>query len=322
MRRRATIARWTGAGSIADLKSSVEHILGVEGLRGDVERLGDSLIVSGPEPARTCSIFGHLPGVSWLAAGYAVHGTAERSAAVGELARRYLRRGGTFSVEAEVTTGTPASDLEGALTSHILDLKRARVSSSSPQVMFRAALDDEGGAVGIELSHGPGGVPTGRDGATCLISGGRHSSVMAWQAVLMGYRVRLVHASDGDDGLLAAASLYSELSFRSDPRWLSLVVVEGGEVVKALRGAPPKRRDPVFCGLTAPARGGAWLAEAGAESPLYLLSEEWFDSEFKKLGVREWRSALDRSASGPTKAVVGSFGGRRADVSEVLDGLS
>ncbi|MDG6917218.1 MAG: hypothetical protein JRM85_06475 [Nitrososphaerota archaeon] len=322
MRRRATIARWTGVGSIADLKSSVGHILEAEGLRGDVERVGDSLIVSGPEPARACSVFRHLPGVSWLAAGYAVHGTAERSSAIAELAGRYLRRGRTFSVQAEVTIGTPASDLEGALISQILDVKRARVSSSSPQVMFRAALDDEGGAVGVELSHGPGGVPTGKEGATCLISGGRHSSVMAWQAVLMGYRVRLVHASEGDDSLLAAASLYSELSFRSDPRWLSLLVVGGGEVVEALRNVVPKRRDPVFCGLRAPASGAAWLAQAGAESPLYLLSEEWFDFEFQKLGVREWRSAPERSVRGPTKAVVRSFGGRRADVSEVLDGLS
>ncbi|MCL4355708.1 MAG: hypothetical protein JRM79_04410 [Nitrososphaerota archaeon] len=322
MPRRATIARWAGSGSIADLQSSAEHMLGAEGIRGEVERLGSSLVVSGPEPARACTLFRHLPGVSWLAAGYAVHGAAELSTAAGELARRYLRGGGTFAVEAEVTTGAAASDLEGALTSHVLDLKGARVSSSSPRVTFRAALDTAGGAVGVELCRGPGGVPTGRNGASCLVSGGRHSSVMAWQAVLMGYRVRLVHAAEGGDGLLAAAELYSELSYRSDPRWLSLSVIEEGQVWQGLRRLSPGGRDPVFCGLTASTGRSTWLAETGAASPLYLLSTEWFDSEFKKLGIRECRSAPDRGPARPAKIVVKSFGGRRADVSEVLDGLS
>ncbi|MDG6991596.1 MAG: hypothetical protein JRM99_09325 [Nitrososphaerota archaeon] len=322
MARRATIVRWVGSGSIADLQSSAEHMLGAEGIRGDVERFGSSLVVSGPEPARACTLFRHLPGVSWLAAGYAVHGAAELSTAAGELARRYLRGGGTFAVKAEVTTGVAASDLEGALTSRVLDSKDARASSSSPRVMFRAALDAAGGAVGVELCRGPGGIPTGRSGASCLVSGGRHSSVMAWHAVLMGYRVRLVHAAEGGDGLLAAAGLYSELSFRSDPRWLSLLVIEEGQVWRALRKRSPGGRGPVFCGLTASTGRSAWLAETGAASPLYLLPPEWFDSEFKKLGVRECKSAPDRGPGGPAKSVVKSFGGRRADVSEVLDGLS
>ena len=174
--------------------------------------------------------------------------------------------------------------------------------------------------MGVELAPGPGGVPTGNDRASCLVSGGRHSSVLAWQAVLMGYRVRLVHAREDDEALIAVAELYSELSFRSDPRGLSLTVVEGKPDTQALRRLASRGEDPVFAGLTAPRGRATRLSESGAVSPLYLLSEEWFDSEFKKLGIRESKSAMDWGTGKGTKAK--SFGGKRAGVSEVLDGLS
>ncbi len=321
--RRATILRWTGSGSLADLQSSVEHIMGLEGLKGKAKRSGNSLVVAGPEPARTCSVFRHLPGVSWLAAGYAVEGSFGLAAAAEELAKRYLRRGGRFGVEAESAGGPAASDIAGAVTSHLLDAaKGARASPQPPRTTFRVAVDASGGAAGVELSRGPGGIPTGRDRASCLVSGGKHSSVMAWQAVLMGYRVRLVHAVEDDEGLLAAARLYSELSFRSDPRGLSLTAIEGGPAARLLRGFASEADGPVFCGLTAKKALADWPPESGVTMPLYLLSEEWFDSEFRGLDLEARESALGWGKGGTTKARSKSFGGRRADVSEVLDGLS
>lgn len=321
MPRRATIIRWAGSGSVVDLLSSVGHVMRLEGLKGELRRSGNSLVLAGPEPARTCTVFRYLPGVSWLAAGYAVGGASELAGVAEELAKKYLRRGGRFSVEAESAGGQAASDLAGAVTSHILDAVKGVRVSNPPDRRFRVAMDASGGAAGVELSRGPGGVPTGRYEASCLVSGGKHSSVLAWQAVLMGYRVRLVHAVEDDDGLLASARLYSELSFRSDPRGLSLTAIEGGPAAQLIREFASEADGPVFCGCTA-TRTRADAPLENVVSPLYLLPEEWFDAEFRALGFAGKESALGWGKAGAVKSKSRSFGGRRADVSEVIDGLS
>ncbi len=316
----ATILRWTGRGSVDDLQSSVSFLLAENDLRGKVTRIGQSIVIEGPEPLGVASLIGHLPGVAWVAAGASGGSVSELAVAAEKLARNYLGRGDRFSVEAEGTGGAIASDLAGSIVARILGAARgSRVSSDSPKVRFRAAMDRGKGAVGVEVMAGPGGVPTGKDSVTCFVSGGRHSSVLAWFAVLQGFRVRLVHVSAGDERLQAVARLYSELSHRSDPRWLALEVLDGDTVPGAL-SRHAESGEPVFAGVSAtvgekPGRIPKVL------TPLFLMPEERFRMEFDSLGIKEADSPVNWKASRRGSPSARRFGGKVADVSGVLDGL-
>jgi len=316
---RTTILRWTGKGSLDDLRSSVAYILGVEGIRARVSNLGDSVILVGPEPLRLAALVGNMPGVSWVAAGFTAHSHQELSGAARKLAKRYLRKGDRFFVEAEGTAGVLASDISGIVTSVLLDgAKGSRVSSDSYKVRFRAAFDGVNGVAGVEVRRGPGGAPTGREQVVCFVSGGIHSSVIAWEAVLHGFKVRLVHAKYSEESLRAVARLYSELSYRADPRGLSLEVLEGESVSGALSRYAGSFKGKVFGGFTPGAQGRQLLKVL---SPLYLLSEEEFASEFIALGIKSFDLPEDWDREGEGKRLVRRFAGRRADVSGVLDGI-
>ena len=316
---RATILRWTGKGSLDDLRSSVAYVLGVEGVKAHVSKFGDSVTLVGPEPLRLAALLGNMPGVSWLAVGLTAHSIRELSVAARELAGRYLRKGDRFAVEAEGTGENVASDISGIVTSAVLDgAKGSRVSSESPRVRFRAAFDAVNGVVGVEVRKGPGGAPTMREQVACLVSGGLHSSVVAWEAVLQGFKVRLVHARYSEESLRAVARLYSELSYRADPRGLSLEVIEGEPVGLALSRYAGSFSGKVFAGYT-PGAQGRQLPKV--LSPLYLMSEEKFASEFEALGIKSFDTPEDWERETEGKRLVRRFAGRRADVSDVLDGM-
>jgi hypothetical protein len=315
------LLRWTGRGSLADLESSTAFVLKERRIKGKVWKAGNSLVVEGPEPLRATTVIEHMPGIAWTAAGFVVRDFRDLGAVSGDLARKYLRSGERFSVETDVTSGVIGSDVSGAVTSGVLEaVKRARVSLEAPKVKFRAAFDGGKGVVGVQVSSGPGGTPTGKDSAVCLVSGGMHSSVVAWTAVLDGFRVHLVHAMLNEDSLLAVARLYSELSFRADPRWLELTVTEGGSVAKSLAEFATDSR-PVFGGFHHSAAEVPAPLRGIAVAPLYLLPEELFLSEFRSLAVKEDRSKADWRTTKGGRASARRFGGTVADVSEVLDGL-
>jgi hypothetical protein len=317
---RTTILRWTSRGSLDDLRSSVAYILGVEGVKARVSRLGASVTLAGPEPLRLAALFGNMPGVSWVAVGLTASSHRELSLASRELAQRYLRKGDHFFVEAEGTTGVSSSDISGIVTSAVLDTSRgSRVSSESPRVRFRAAFDGGNGVVGVEVRRGPGGTPTGKEQVACLVSGGMHSSVVAWEAVLQGFRVRLVHAKYSEESLRAVARLYSELSYRADPRGLSLEVLEGGSVGWELSRCASSFKGKVFAGYT-PGALGRQLPKV--LSPLYLMREEKFLSEFETLGIQGFDAPEDWDRGGKGKRRAMTLVGRRADISGVLDGMA
>jgi hypothetical protein len=306
---------------LSDLVSSVAFILRQSRLRAHVVEVGGAVAVVGPEPLGVATLVGHMPGVSWVAAGDSGNTLGELSKSAGVLARMYLRKGDGFSVEAEGGGGVAASDVGGSVTSKVLDsVKGARASAASPKVRFRAAFDGRKGVVGVQVTMGPGGVPTGREVATCLVSGGVHSSVTAWFAVLQGFGVRLVHAKLDDDSVMAVARLYSELSHRADPRLLSLEVLEGGSARGAIASRIDGYKGKVFAGFSRADRGEGSLG--WALSPLYLLTEEWFQGEFEGLGLNPHRAKTEWDKQTPGKNRVLKFGGRTADVSGVLDGLA
>jgi len=288
-------------------------------VRAHVSKLGDSVTLVGPEPLRLAALVGNMPGVSWVAVGFTARSRHELSAAAGKLAKKYLRKGDRFSVESEGTAGVLASDISGIVTSALLDgAKGSRVSSDCPKVRFRAAFDGEHGVAGVEVRRGPGGASMGREQVACFVSGGIHSSVVAWQAFLHGFQVRLVHAKYSEESLRAVARLYSELSYRVDPRALSLEVLEGESVGDALSRYAGSFKGKVFAGYT-PGAQGRHLPKV--LSPLYLMSEEEFASEFMTLGMKSFELPEDWDREMEGKRLVGRFAGRRADVSCVLDGM-
>ena len=318
---RAAILRWTGRGDFAHLRGSVEHVLKVHGDRGRVSALGESVVVYGSHPIGVAALVRFMPGISWVAAGFAARSQGDLAKAGADLAKLYLRRGDRFHVLSEGTGGAVASDAGGAVTSRILDsVKGVRVSEESRK-KFRVAADGVGGVVGVEVGPGVGGVPTGREVATCLVSGGVHSSVCAWTAALAGYRVRMVHAKENDRSVLAVARLYSELSNRIDPRGLSLEVLEGAGAAGMIARHATKLHGKVFGGFT-PGHTAPRRLQGVVWAPVYLLPEERFAALFESLGVKGAEAAAaEWDEERPPRYSVRSFSGGPADVSGVLDGL-
>jgi adenylyl- and sulfurtransferase ThiI len=285
-------------------------------------RSGKSIVIEGREPIGVAAMLGHTPGVSWIAAGLVSRSFKELLKDSATLAKVYLKRRNKFSVEAEGNGGVEKSDVEGAVTSKILEsVKGARASREGRAIRFRAALDGSKGVVGVEVASGPGGAPTGDEGVVCLVSGGLHSSVVAWMCLLNGYKVTLVHAELNQRSVLEAARLYSELSHRTYPRGLELQVLKGKSPPGELNRVARSSKLPVFGGFHRGAPGPKFLG-GRVVSPLYVLSEERFESEFEALSLQGYDAKMkwDNLVGGDMK--VKSFGGVTADVSEVVDGLA
>jgi adenylyl- and sulfurtransferase ThiI len=320
--KNVALVRWTGRGSLTDLRSSVDSLLLASKVRARVRIEGGSLVVVGPEPTYLAALLHNTPGVAWVAAGLVVQSLREAAKASGLLAGRYLRRGQAFSVEAEGRGGVVTGDVGGIVTSGILEsVKGARVSIESPKVRFRAAFDGKKGVVGVEVKRGPGGVSMGTRWATCLVSGGVHSSVLAWAALLMGYRVRLVHLKAGDGALRAVSRLYSELCRRVDPRGLRLEVIEGAALSEELANYLAKSNGQAFGGFHSTKGTVPSPLRGTVDAPLYLMPDEVFISEFVSLGVRADDMESQWSSTRGSNFTVAAFEGWAEDVSAVLDGL-
>jgi adenylyl- and sulfurtransferase ThiI len=320
--KNAALVRWTGRGSVIDLRSSADYLLRASHIKARVRVEGGSIVVEGPGPVSVAAMLQNMPGVAWVAAGLAVGSLGEAAKASRLLAGVYLRRGQTFSVEAEGGGGALASDLGGMITSGILEfVKGAHVSIASPKVRFRAAFDGEKGVVGVEVKRGPGGVSMGREWATCLVSGGMHSSVVAWAALLMGHRVRLVHIMAGDEGLRSVARLYSELCRRVDPRGLRLEVIEGAGQSEELAKYLAKSSGKAFGGFHS-TKGSVPIPFRGTvEAPLYLMPEEVYFSLFESLGVKAGETEAQWTSKPGSSFLIKAFDGWAEDVSAILDGL-
>jgi len=291
-------------------------------VKGTVIRSGESVLVEGPEPAGVASLFSKMPGVGWIAVGFAAASFKELAAASASLARRYLKRGDRFVVAAHTSGGVSEADVSGAVASAALEaVKGARIDEQKPKIKLRGTFDGSRGAVGVELSDGPGGVPIGSDEAACLASGGRHSSVLCWMALLSGYRVRMVHAKVSDESLRAVARLYAELSHRVDPSGLHLEVLVGGDAAPMLLGYMRKVKGTIFGGFHS-GRGQFPRALKGkVGAPLYLLPEESFVREYEGLSLKEYDSELSWRSRTTKRPEITRFGGVRADINRVLDGL-
>ncbi|MGA2665881.1 MAG: hypothetical protein ABSF83_13155 [Nitrososphaerales archaeon] len=333
--RPASILGWTGNGSLEDLARTAVGKLG-EG--ATLERGARSLVVRGVDPVAAAHRLDRLPGVAWIAAGYDFEGLDRGVARLSSLASSYLGDGGSFRVTAEVGAGAGVEegDVLMEATSALLKAKKgAHLDEKDPSVWFRMVLTRKGrGVCGVQLREGPGGVPTARGmAATCLVSGGYHSAVVAWMAALSGYSLALVHSRDGDDGSLRqVARLYAELSHRMDPAALGLRVLggkgtPGGRLVAWLGTA----RGEVFAGAHPECRGEEGLRALRRRRPsivfpLFLLQEAEVGSKLRGLALGQRAGdgspTLDLTGrGGGDRPTVRTFGGVESDQNAVLDSI-
>jgi hypothetical protein len=311
---------WTGRGKVAELRASVESILENRRRNGRIWSSGNSVLVEGPDPMGTAATLGRIPGVSWVAVGHAFPSMKEAGTTAGLLAKRYLKRGDRFAVAGEGTAGATGADLAGAVTSGILDAVRGTRVSESARLTFRAASDGSRGVVGVQVMEGPGGTTTGETWASCLVSGGVHSAVVAWCALLMGYRVRLVHVQTSEHSLLAVARIYAELSHRAGPNSLKLEVKVGG-TIKLLAEHLAAVGGKAFGGFRASRDPAPIGLSKVVSAPLYLMPEEEFSRIFESLGVNADDSVADWNSTAADGFQLKEFAGWADDVSAVLDGL-
>lgn len=298
-------------------------MLRLEKARAMVGRCGGSVIVEGGNPVGTAILFRYMPGVSWIAVGAQADSLGEMGQGAARLARVYLRQGDRFSVAAESDEAeTVASDIAGVVSSAVLgEVKGVRMDEGNPKVRFRAVYGRRMGAVGVELRPGPGGTPTGDANADCFVSGGMHSAVVAWHALLSGLGVRLVHVKVSEESLRAVARLYAELSNRVDPRRLSLEIMEGGSVLAAFSTRARGTTDPLFAGFHAECGGVPRSVPRLVQAPLLLATEEEFELSHSALSVGKFVAREDWLEEKRREGTWKSFGGARTDMHGVLDGL-
>jgi hypothetical protein len=326
----SALLRWTGFGALGDLERSVSNVLAGRGF--SVARVGETIAVLGGEPATAAMYCAHLPGVAWIGLGYASEGGLEALLrSLQALGERYLKRNSRFGVQVEVTRAKSLrGDVTGAANSRLLGLRRGtRIDERNPELIFHVALDGNQGVAGVEIRRGVGGVPTSTAKASCLVSGGMHSSVVAWMAVLAGFSVELVHLRTSEESVVEAGRLYSELSHRIDPTRLKLTLLTGsknspesGVLAAWLKGR--REESLVFAGYHLECRReSGWRGVAGVVYPLLLFPEPEFKRVFNSLGLTGYfeSNGLLRGIreSVPSEYKVASFGGARADLHQVVD---
>src|SRR3989441_948850 len=327
----SALLRWTGFGALADLERSASNVLAGRGFR--VVRVGETIAVLGGEPATAARHCAHLPGVVWIGLGYTSEGGPEALlASLQALGERYLKRNSRFGVQVEVTgSKSLRGDLIGAANSRLLGLRRGtRIDERSPELIFHVSLDGNQGVVGVEIGRGVGGVPTSTAKAFCLVSGGMHSSVVAWMAALAGFSVELVHLRTSEESVVEAGRLYSELSHRIDPTRLKLTLLTGSKnQPNGVLAAWLKKtggESPVFAGYHLECRReSSWRGVVGVLNPLLLFPEPEFKRVFNTLGLTGYFESnglvTGTGESEPSAYRVASFGGARADLHEVVDSV-
>jgi hypothetical protein len=326
----ATIVGWTGNGELGDLERTVAAKLAVK--RSEVVAGTRSLVVKDVDPIAAARRLAHLPGVSWIAVGYEFGDFEGCMENVATLASRYLAKGASFSVSAHVERSrrTDGDVILEANSRILCAVKGITISERNPKFRFRVLMVGDSGACGVELKEGAGGVPTSVEPRVyCLVSGGYHSAVMAWMASLSGFSVTLVHARAGDEPLRQVARLYSELSYRTDPATLELLVLKGnGDAGDRLRAWLDRSKGKVLAGSHPECRGHGALRTFGEMPPvlipLLLVQESEVKAKLRDLGLKEKSEdgAMALKASSKRgKYTTKSYGGKEADHNTVLDSI-
>jgi hypothetical protein len=329
MLKPAAMVGWSGAGRFEDLERTVVRKL--RSARKATDHIDGTMLVTAEDPVVVARQLAFLPGVAWISVGYRFSGNQDYLKTLELLAKRYLSKRKTFRISAQVVgSELTAGDVVLAGNSALLSsVTRAKVDERRPNVKFRVCIEGVRGACGVEIRAGTGGVPTRDDWVSCLVSGGERSSSLAWMAALSGFSLRLVHSKTGEAALRHVAKLYSELSFRIDPRCVELVVLDGGKNAAGRIGRwLGDSKMTAFAGMR-PARSDA-LTEFARRFPnlilpLILVQDEAIRAVYRSLGLGP--ASKDSRSGGLTLKSLQArspysekrFGGVQADSNTVID---
>jgi hypothetical protein len=130
----------------------------------------------------------------------------------------------------------------------------------------------------------------------------------------------MVHVKVNEESVRAVAKLYAELSTRVDPASVAVAVLVGEEPGKVVNWVGRGGGGPAFVGSHAGCSNIQRIS-GRMTAPLYLAPEEWFRSEMSGLSLKPYEARLDWTNRSAPPIETLTFGGSRADVSGVLDGL-
>ena len=322
---------WSGAGRFDDLERTTLRKL--TSTRRAANHINGTLLVTAEDPVHVARQLAFLPGVAWISVGYRFGRNKDYLNTLEHLAKGYLSTRKKFKISAQVVgSGQIAGDVVLAGNSALLSsVPRAKVDERSPDVRFRVCIEGTRGACGVEIRAGPGGAPTGGDWVSCLVSGGERSSSLAWMAALSGFSLRLVHSRTSEAALRHVARLYSELSFRMDPRCVELLVLDGGNNLAGRIGSwLSESKTTAFAGIR-PEPSAALVEFAkrfpNLVLPLILVQDDAIRAVYRSLRIGP--PTKDGRASGLTlkSLQAGSaysekrFGGVQADSNTVIDAI-
>ena len=120
----------------------------------------------------------------------------------------------------------------------------------------------------------------------------------------------------------AVARLYAELSNRVDPAKLSLLVSDQGSVMPVLKKIGRRSGHPPLAGFHSQCGTLPRVLESKIDAPLYLLTEEEFETSYAGLSLLSFASRASWRHEKVGTPSWKFFGGARTDMHGVLDGLS
>ena len=176
---RAAILGWTGRGKLTDLQSTTESLLKENRVSARTSAAGHLLVVTGVEPLRGAAV---PPISAWGELDCSrLRGGPPEGTGIGVRKAGKIVPQAWFKVQGRGRGDGGRNTLRrgGGCDRRVLDeVRGTRTSLESPRVRFRASFDGAGGAVGVEVSDGPGGVP--QEGIWWCVSSPEESIVLFW----------------------------------------------------------------------------------------------------------------------------------------------
>ncbi len=313
MKERAVIAFLTGRGSTERASERIRNSVG----KRDVLQMGKVAVLRNSSAIDAYRI-SKLPGIMWTAYGFISKGESIIRDAV-DLASNFIRKKRSFSVI--VAEDNPEfSDIKMSIEGSILSkFQKKKINEKKPDLTFILSGAGKGYAFGLKLYEGVGGSMQGEEIVTCIVSGGMHSSVVAWLSCLSGKGVRIVHSLASTHSLYSVARLYERLSAMSDPTLVELRVLKGEGREEDVLYSWLEDNGPAFSGNHVECSSKLFSEKVIA--PAYILPEEVFAKYLREMRLPNFERRVGEGGR-YVKYKELSFGGRSANMHEVIDSLS
>lgn len=310
------IASINGEFEKKELRDAIRKIIGREPFL-----VGSTIVIN------SCSItegyrISMLPGVRWVAVGK-VEKKDNLPAIAVELAANYLTKRRTFMLYAERDSPEEVYDMKIKIEGDILSkLKNKKINEKKPDVVFVLTKQDNQYAFGVKIYDGVGGIIQSKERiASCLVSGGIHSSVLSWFCCLSGYSLKMIHCYSGTYALYSVAKLYEKISSMSNPEMLELELVYGkSKTENLLFSLVQESKTALYSGNHSSCSGEVFFERV--QAPLFFMPEELFISYSEKLGIKDKSKRLEKTKFERVNYKTKSFGFRKANMHEVIDKLT